>query len=123
MSWLVKKQPGATKNAVTVGLFPQKQNDGDRQHPAGLEFAFGDHITVQPCNLAAVEGLSDKLPLWIRIEHQIRQEGPRSLATLAEELKAKTDSLLKAVNRNKKFTRTDAANGSSLVALAERRIA
>ena len=41
MSWLGKKQPGATDDVVTVGLFPDKQNDGARVKPAGLEFTFG----------------------------------------------------------------------------------
>jgi len=124
MSWLVKKQPGATENVVTVGLFPHKQNDGDRQRPTGLEFTFGDRIDVRPCNLADVEGLAERLPLSTRIAHLIRQNGPRSFAQIAEELGAKADSVIKAVNRNDRtFTRLDGNDGVGRIALVERRIA
>lgn len=122
MSWLVKKQPGANEDMVTVGLFPQKQNDGERQRPVGLEFTFADRIAVRPCNLADVEGLADRLPLATRIAHLVKQS-PRSFAQIAEELGAKTDSVMKAVNRSRALTKVDGPNGLILVALAERRVA
>lgn len=78
-SWLAKKQPGASADVVTVGLFPQKQNDGDRQRPVGLEFTFGDRIGVRSVNLVDVEGLADRLPLSARIAHLLKS-GPRSFA-------------------------------------------
>src|SRR5204862_4903064 len=39
-SWAVKKQPGASDDVVSVGLFPQKQNDGERRKPVGFQFTF-----------------------------------------------------------------------------------
>jgi len=122
-SWLVKKQPGATDDVVTVGLFPQKQNDGDRQKPVGLEFTFADQIAVRAVNLADVEGLSARLSLPTRIAHLLK-DGPRSFAEIAEALDAKTDSVIKAVNRGKSFAKIlNTPDGIHRIALAERRIA
>lgn len=46
-SWLVKKQTGSTDDVVSVGCFPQNQNDGPRHRPVGLQFTFGDRIAVR----------------------------------------------------------------------------
>lgn len=121
-SWLVKKQPSATENIVSVGLFPQKQNDGDRQKPVGLQFTFGDRICVESVNLADVDGLSDKLPLAMRISHAL-QAGPLTFAAIAERLDAKVDSVIKAVNRNTKFTKVVGSDGVTKISLVERRAA
>jgi hypothetical protein len=122
-SWLLKKQPGASDDVVTVGLFPQKQNDGERVKPVGLEFTFGERIEVRPVNLADVEGLSERLPLAARISHSL-QSGPLSFAQLAEQLDAKTDSVVKAVTRaGAKYTRVTGTDGITRIALAERRVA
>lgn len=121
MTWSIKKQPGATDDIVTVGCFPAKQNDGARVRPVGLEFTFTtDRITVTSANLAEVEGLAEKLPLAARIAHLV-QQGPRSFAQIAEELGAKTDSVIKAVTRNRSFTRINGADGITRIALVERR--
>lgn len=124
-SWLVKKQPGATENVVTVGLFPQKQNDGDRQRAVGLEFTFAERIAVRSINLADVDGLAERLPLASRISHALTH-GPLTFAQIAEALDAKVDSVIKAVNRGegKTFTKmTNARDGIHRIALVERRIA
>ena len=124
MTWLVKKQPGSDGDTATVGLFPQKQNDGERQRPVGLTFSFtSDQITVQPANLADVEGLAEKLPLSARIAHLVKDR-PLSFAEVAAELDAKTDSVIKAVTRNTRtFTRIAGADGIARIALVERRTA
>ena len=63
-SWLVKKQPGNSDDVVTIGCFPQKQNDGARSRPSGLEFTFStEQIAVRPVDLAGVEGLAQRLSL------------------------------------------------------------
>jgi hypothetical protein len=123
-SWLVKKQPGANENIVTIGLFPQKQNDGERQGSVGLEFTFGPTISVRSVDLADVDGLADKLPLARRIAH-VLQHGPLTLVQIAERLDAKVDSVTKAVNRAERtFTRlTNMPDGVHRIALVERRIA
>jgi hypothetical protein len=123
MSWVLKKQPGATDDLVTVGCFPQKQNDGARRRPVGLEFDFtGDRIGVRTVDLASVDGLAQRLPLAARMTAVLKR-GPRSFAELAEELDAKVDSVIKAANRSKAFTRVSSPDGVSRLALVERHVA
>ena len=124
MSWLVRKQPGATEDVTTIGLFPQKQNDGDRLRPMGLEFSFtADRISVQPVNLADVEGLAERLPLAVRMTAALKR-GPMTYAQLADELGAKLDTVIKAANRGPSFTKISShQDGITRIALVERRIA
>jgi hypothetical protein len=121
-SWLVKKQPGATDDIVTVGLFPQKQNDGSRRRPIGLEFTFGaeNGIAVRNVDLSTVEGLAEKMPLPARIK-ALLQGGPRTYVEIASELGAKVDTVVKAVNRSEAFTKVSCPNGVHRIALVERR--
>lgn len=122
-SWLVKKQLGTSDNIVTVGLFPQKQNDGDRQKPTGLEFNFGaERIGVRSVNLADVDGLAEKLPLSVRMAHVLKS-GPLTYAQLADTLTAKVDSVIKAAKRNDTFQKVLSQDGVTRIALVERRIA
>lgn len=123
-SWLVKKQPGATDDIVTVGLFRQKQNDGDRQAPVGLEFTFGadTRIQVRNVDLATVEGLAEKMPLQARMRALLRR-GPLSYAEIATELEAKVDTVIKTSKRSEAFTRVSGADGIQRIALVERRTA
>jgi hypothetical protein len=123
LRWQVKKQIGASEDLVSIGLLPEKQNDGDRLQPVGLEFEFTPaRIHVRSTNLADVDGLSDRLPLSVRIAHALKR-GPMTAAALADELNAKLDSVIKAVNRNKTFTRINSADGIAKIALVERRVA
>jgi hypothetical protein len=123
-SWLIKKQTGATDNLATVGCFPQKQNDGERDRPVGLEFAFDvETIAVRPVNLANVDGLAEKLPLSTRMIHLLKG-GPLTLAAISEELDAKLDSVIKAANRGERsFTRITGQDGIMRIALVERHVA
>lgn len=125
MAWAVKKQPGATEDLVTVGLFPKKQNDGhQRAKPLGLTFTFTDaQIDVQPVDLTTVDGLAERLPLPVRILQALRS-GPKTYAELAKELNAKLDSVIKAVNRSTSVTKlTNTPDGIHRFALVERRTA
>jgi hypothetical protein len=124
-SWLIKKQPGATDDLVTIGLFPQKQNDGDRLKPVGLEFRFtADRIDVDPVDLATVAGLADKLPLSGRMLGLLKA-GPSTIATIATTLEAKPDTVEKTLKRHegKLFTRVDGVNGVYRWGVLERRSA
>lgn len=124
-SWVVKKQPGATENAVSLGLFPQKQNDGDRNKPVGFEFTFGpDRIGVQSVDLATVDGLADSLPLAGRIIPLLKR-GPLSLTQIVEQLggDVKIDSVTKAVKRSAAFTKLLGPDGVHRIALVERNAA
>ncbi len=121
LTWLVKKQPGASEDVVTVGLFRQKQNEGSRQRPVGLEFTFTtDRIRVRPVDLASVEGLSSRLPLGDRITHALKR-GPLTYLQLAEELDAKQDSIIRAVNRaGKQFTKVEGTDNVYRIGLVDR---
>jgi hypothetical protein len=90
----------------------------------GLQFGFdADQITVLPVDLAGVDGLADRIPLPTRIIHLLRR-GPLSYAQIAEELGAKTDSVIKAVTRGTKaFTKVSGQDGVTRIALLEQRAA
>jgi len=126
VSWTVKKQPGESEDVITAGLFPQKQNDGARLRPVGLEFTFSpERIAVRPVDLALVEGLAEKLPLAARMLHLLKN-GPLTLAVLADELGgANVETLDRTVRRRSDlFTRVStAADGITRIALVERRTA
>jgi hypothetical protein len=122
MTWQVKKQIGASEDLVTVALLPEKQNDGARVQAVGLEFDFTpDRITVRNVNVAAVEGLADKLPLALRMQHLLKG-GPLTIAEMATRLDAKADSVKKAATRNPAFTQViNFPDGVHRFALVERR--
>ena len=124
--WCVKKQPGASDDRVTVGLFPTKQNDGARAQPVGLDFTFGaDRIQVRPADLATVEGLADKLPVTVRVAAALRR-GPTTIARLADDLGAKADTIEKTLRRGegRRFLRVvDHPDGITRWALLERQTA
>jgi len=124
MTWQVKKQAGVSEDLVTVGLMPEKQNDGARVAPVGFEFDFSpDRISVRNVDLATVDGLAEKLPLATRMAHALKR-GPMTLALLAEELAAKVGSIDKAARRGQQlFTRVEGEDGITRIALVERRIA
>jgi hypothetical protein len=123
MTWQVKKQVGASEDLVTVALMPTKQNDGPRVGPMGLEFDFSaDRIGVRPVDLAAVDGLAERLPLSVRMAHALKR-GPMTLASLAEELGAKLDSVIKAANRGQAFTKVQSTDGITRIALVTKRMA
>ncbi len=124
MTWQVKKQVGASEDLVTVALLPEKQNDGARVAAVGLEFDFApDRISVRNVNVAAVDGLADKLPLSVRLEHALKR-GPMTLVALADELEAKADSIDKAARRgHKTFTRVVGQDGIHRIALVAKRMA
>ena len=122
-SWTVKKQAGATGDHVSVGLFPQKQNDGERRHPVGLEFTFtSDRIDVARVDLAAVDGLADRLPLADRMVHLLKR-GPLTFVEIANHLDAKVDSVIKAAARRQAFTKVSGSDGVTRIALVERQVA
>lgn len=123
MSWVLKKQAGPNENLVTVGCFPQKQNDGARRRPVGLEFDFTpERIGVRPVDLADVDGLAERLSLAARMTALLKR-GPLSFAEIATELDAKVDSVIKAVKRSNAFTKVSSRDGVQRIALLERHVA
>ncbi len=121
MSWLVKKQPGVSDDLVTVGLFAQKQNDGERQRPVGLEFTFSaNDILVKPVDLADVDGFAERLSLPARMAHLLEAK-PLTYTEIAEHLGAKLDTVIKAANRGKTFIKiVSVPDNITKIALAER---
>jgi hypothetical protein len=122
MTWQVKKHVGTNENLVRVGLIPEKQHDGARVLPLGLEFFTPDRITVRKVDLASVAGLADRVPLSVRMAHTLKR-GPMTLAPLSEELGAKLDSVIKASKRSDAFTKVRGQDGITRLALVDGRIA
>jgi hypothetical protein len=78
---------------------------------------------VQPVDAASLDELVGDLKLWERVRESLKA-GPRTLASLAEELGAKTDSIEKAVKRKDRiFTRISGTDGIARIALLEGRAA
>jgi hypothetical protein len=123
-SWAVKKQPVASDDTVTIGLFPQKQNDGARQQPVGLEFTFTtERIAVRNVDLVTVDGLAERLPLASRMAEALKN-GPLTVAEIAAQLDAKVDTVIKAGKRDPKtFTKVLSQDGIARLTLVERQVA
>jgi len=121
-SWVLKKQADSDGDVVIIGAFPSKQNDGPRAKAVGFEFSFTpERIFVRGVDLATVEGLADSLPLWLRMKHAVSR-GPQTLATLADELGAKVETIDRTVRRkNGMFTRVPGTDGIARIALVETR--
>ncbi len=116
MTWTVRKQADSD-GLVTVLVAPYKQNDGTRSRAVGLEFTFTpERIDVRAVDPLTVDGLAESLPLATRMIHQLKR-GPQSFAELATALNAKVDSIIKAANRGRTFTRVPSADGITRVAL------
>ena len=89
----------------------------------GLEFSFSpDQIAVRNVDPATVDGLSQSLPLGLRMM-QLLKGGPMTIAAIAEQLDAKGDTVKKAVQRSPSLTKVLSADGITRIALVERRIA
>jgi hypothetical protein len=121
-TWSLKKQVGANDDLVTVVLTPQKQNDGGRRNPVALEFTFdAAHIGVRNVDPGAVEAYVDGLPLKDRIT-RLLAGGAMTIASIAEALDAKPDSVGKAIKRElgQRFIKVVQSDGIDRYALLER---
>lgn len=117
-TWNVKLVDGSHPSEMTIGCFNRKANLGPKLSAAGFRVDFGpDRTRITRADLAHVDELASELPLWQRIKTALEHQ-PQSLASLAEQLGAKLDSVEKAIQRkNKVFTRTK----TGLISLVERR--
>jgi hypothetical protein len=122
-TWFVKAATSepATK---TIGLINRKANLGPLHPALAYTFTFSpDRITVEQVAAVSVDELVDSLPMWQRLKDALRT-GPRTLASLAEDLGAKVDTVEKAVKRKSGlFTRVLSQDGVQRIALIERRTA
>jgi hypothetical protein len=110
---------------LTIGLFPKKRNIGGKGGAVGFDFYFdGDHIDVTSVDVRDVQELAESLPTWQRLKSALTR-GPRTLASLAEELGANVDTLDRTVRRKTElFTRVpNPDDGITRIALVERRTA
>jgi hypothetical protein len=125
MTWTLRKHISVkNRNLVTVMFSPHKQNDGDPQEAAGLEFTFSQQqILVRGVDPLKVTGLADSLPIGKRMAHLL-QDGPLTLAAMAEQLEEKVDSVEKAAKRGKEFIRLpNQSDGVVRYGLVDRRFA
>lgn len=106
---------------VTIGVFNRKANLGRLQPAFGFRFTFDeDRTLVTRADVANVQDLADKLPLWQRIVPVVKA-GPRTLVEIADALGAKVDTVTKAVTRSSLFTKVSSPDGITKIALVERR--
>jgi hypothetical protein len=124
-TWFVKATSSDT-TSTTVGLFNRKANLGPISPAVGFRVTFThDRIDVARINVADVDDLATGLPLSARLKAALRP-GPMTVAQLADELEAKTDTVKKTLDRGKgrAFTCITATeNGVHRWALLERRSA
>jgi len=124
MAWSVRKVVGTNDDVVTVMLVPNKQNDGTWLGPVGLEFDFSpDQITLKNIEPAMVDGLSEDLPVRLRMVPLLKQ-APRTVAEIASDLNVQQDAVVKAVQRSRNtfIKLTDCPDGVHRIALVERRV-
>jgi hypothetical protein len=123
--WHLKRTQDTDTGPLTIGCFHRKRNDGRLLPATGIELAEdGSRTSVRRIDLADVDEMATKLPLWQRMAHALRG-GPMTIAALAEELEAKVKTIEKAVERSKgrTFARAPGADGVSRIRLVERRAA
>jgi len=125
-TWFVKlANTSDDKAQITIGLFNRKVNLGPLCPAIGLAIEFSAVRTAfTRTNLATVDDLADRLPLRQRIEHLLKG-GALTLATIAEELSAKVDTVNKTVTRDegRRFVKVPGPDGIYRIGLAERSIA
>lgn len=123
-TWFLKRAATSPDGSThTIGAFNRKYNVGRALPAVGLELSFnGARAEFRKTEIAAVDELAVKLPLWQRIRHELRG-GPLTIAALSEGLAEKEDSIKKALQRNGGlFTKVLGSHGvPTRFALVERR--
>jgi hypothetical protein len=124
-TWFINRaQTAPDGQQITIGLVHRKANLGRLQPAIGWQIDFDTaRTTFKRVNLAEVQELAVKLPLWQRINHALRS-GPLTIAAMAEVLGAKVDSITKAVTRSegKYFARIVGTDGVDRWALLDRSV-
>lgn len=121
-TWFVKPADSG-QSRLTIGLINRKDSFSGLQRTRAYTFDFCDsQIDVIPVEAASMDDLVDDLKLWERIRESLKS-GPRTYADLSQELRAKVDSIEKAVKRKDKvFTRLSGPDGIARIALLEGRV-
>lgn len=109
---------------LTVGLFNKKSNLTRLAPALAFQFDFaGDRTCVSRVNVADIDDLATQLPLWQRMRSALAH-GPLTMASLAEDLGAKVETIERTVRRKDGlFMRVSSADGVTRIALVERRSA
>ncbi len=120
-TWFIKTVDTGPQT-LSVGLINRKDNFGPLQRTRAYTLGFSpERIDVQPVDAAGLDELVSDLRLWERIKAAVTQS-PQTLASLAQGLDAKPDTIKKAVQRHPHmFTRITGGDGIHRIALVERR--
>ena len=121
-TWNVKLSESTdTPGEITVGCYNRKANLSTRQPAVGFRIEFGARTRISRVDLANVDDLAAGLSLRQRIRSAVIRQ-PQTLASLAEQLSAKVDSVDRTVRRHSDtFTRVTGSDGVARIALVERR--
>jgi hypothetical protein len=81
-----------------------------------------ERTVIKRVDINTVDELAENLPVWQRMKRALTS-GPRTLASLAEELNANMDTLDRTVRRKSTLFTKVSRDGVAHVALVERRAA
>lgn len=124
-TWNVKLAATAPDgHCLTLGLFHRKSNLSALRPAVGYTVAFDTtSAVITRIDVGANPDLAEHLPTWQRMKARLLG-GPETLAQLAEDLRAKPETLDKTVRRKSDvFTRVAGRDGITRIALVERRSA
>jgi hypothetical protein len=100
-TWFIKKAPeaGARSPEVDLGVIPRKANLGPLRPAFGLRATFaGGRVQIAPIDVATIDDLAAKLPIWQRTRAALR-EGPQQIHAIAKAIEADPKSVEKALMR------------------------
>jgi hypothetical protein len=105
---------------ITIRIVNKKANLDRLQPTLGYQFRFNqDRTLVLPTTVADSADPTEKEPLWRRMRDAVRR-GPKTVAQLAEELRANAETLDRTIRRKPElFTRLTGADGVTKIALLE----
>jgi len=92
----IKRQQDAGQDAMTLGLYHRKINDGRLEKPLGISVNFSDEaIKFHAQSIVDVPELASRLPAWQVIERYLRENGPAPV----EEIAAATDRKVNTIHK------------------------
>ena len=111
-TWEVKHQQTAGDGAITIGLFHRKANNSEKYKPLAFRIAFGlDQIIIGKANLLKSTELSKELSISEQIAG-VLQDGPATVAYLAETLEKTESTIRGTLNRYRdQFTQSHTTSG------------
>ncbi|MCH8007540.1 MAG: AAA family ATPase [Chloroflexi bacterium] len=104
-TWNFQRVQDEGEDAIHVGIFHRKVNDGRVAKPIGLRIAFSGEtgpVTFKCEDIASVPELDSKRPLKQRILDRLQQQAQQSINDLAGSLDAEPGSVRRIINRDLK---------------------